>query len=285
MIARDANYTYIDGINVSNFLRKDILNSPSSFVGISFGTQGDMAYVYSEGSNINFRYKDQNGAVQYTNIRSIIADIGSRAWASHNHDSAYLKLSGGTITGSLTIKNTAYCPILHSGNNNCDLFGNVTGRMYLHNDGEVIFTTRPSAHLSETSQVLKVANWPRSSSPLSSCLYLPYGSGTINVTTSDKRLKVNITDSDVNGLEFIRNIHFRQFDWNNRKKNIHQKLGVIADEIELYDENFICGGGGLNDDGSVNPKCIDTLTLMSYIGKALQELDQNVQKFCETKSI
>ena len=46
-------------------------------------------------------YYDANGNVTYNNL--INAD-GSRTWAlnNHNHDSTYLKLSGGTVNGSIT---------------------------------------------------------------------------------------------------------------------------------------------------------------------------------------
>ena len=64
-------------------------NSILQYRGMDSGTWGNWHTVYS------------------TNHKPSPADIGA-ATSGHNHDSAYLKLSGGTLSGQLTVNNTVY---------------------------------------------------------------------------------------------------------------------------------------------------------------------------------
>lgn len=93
---------------------------------------------------------------------------------------------------------------------------------------------------------------------------------TTNDSTSDIRLKENIKECDIYALDLIQRIKIHQFDWKESKN--HQKIGMIADELELLDPR-LSYGGGTEDDGSINPKTINSFYLMGYIVKAIQELD------------
>ena len=51
---------------------------------------------------------------------------------------------------------------------------------------------------------------------------------------------------------------------------------MIADEIESLDENLTYGGGEFGD-GTLNVKGIDTLYLIGYLVKAVQELSDKIK--------
>lgn len=113
-------------------------------------------------------------------------------------------------------------------------------------------------------------------------------SGTVAFTSSDARLKENIKDTTKNGLDIINQIKVRQFDWKDNNdvgynKGTHQDIGFIADELEKIDSRFIVNGsGGYNEDGTINPKCIDTFYLVGYLTKAVQELSEEINKLKES---
>lgn len=106
----------------------------------------------------------------------------------------------------------------------------------------------------------------------------PSKGGTLAITSSDVRLKDNVKDTTVNGLETINKIKVRQFDWNNNEengndRNTHQDIGFIADELEELDSRLAVGGGE-NEDGEMNIKGVDMFYMLGYVVKAIQELSQ-----------
>lgn len=109
-------------------------------------------------------------------------------------------------------------------------------------------------------------------------------SGTVAFTSSDARLKRNIENTDLSGLDMVNKMQIRQFDWVNDEsagynKGRHQTIGFVADELEQLDKYFIVdGSGGEDEDGNINPKCVDTFYLLGYITKALQELSAKVDE-------
>ncbi len=104
---------------------------------------------------------------------------------------------------------------------------------------------------------------------------LPSSSGTLALTSSDKRLKENVKDAEVSGLDFINSIKLHQFDW--KESGDHWNCGYIADELMAYDKHLVLeGSGGLNDDGTINPLCIDDFYLSAYQTKAIQELCERI---------
>ena len=116
-------------------------------------------------------------------------------------------------------------------------------------------------------------------------------SGTVAFTSSDARLKENIKDTTKNGLDIINQITVRQFDWKDNddvgyNSGTHQDIGFIADELEKIDSRFVVNGsGGYNDDGTINPKCIDTFYLVGYLTKAVQELSEEINKLKESEGL
>ena len=61
----------------------------------------------------------------------------------------------------------------------------------------------------------------------------------------------------------------RQFTWKDTGE--HQKIGVVADELELLDPRLV-EGGGYDEEGRMNVKCINTFYLTGYLTKGVQEL-------------
>lgn len=96
-----------------------------------------------------------------------------------------------------------------------------------------------------------------------------FSSATFTASSSDIRLKEDVKDSSVNALSKIMKIQIREFKW--KQTGIHQKLGCVADELELIDP-LLTVGGGYDDDGTMNIKSIDTLLLSEYAIKGIQEL-------------
>lgn len=109
-------------------------------------------------------------------------------------------------------------------------------------------------------------------------------SGTVAFTSSDARLKENIKDTDLSGLDMVNKMQIRQFDWLDDEtagynKGRHQTIGFVADELEELDPFFIVNGsGGEDEDGNINPKCIDTFYMLGYMAKAIQELSAKVDE-------
>lgn len=101
-----------------------------------------------------------------------------------------------------------------------------------------------------------------------------YSTKNVTVSSSDKRLKENIKDTKVEALPIINQIKVREFDWKDGK---HQKIGVVADELEEIDERLAVGGG-YDEDGNMNVKSVDTFYLVGYLVKAVQELSDEVER-------
>lgn len=108
-------------------------------------------------------------------------------------------------------------------------------------------------------------------------VFLPSTAGTLATTGSDIRIKKNIKDTKVNAIEYLSKIKLHEFDYTDR--NAHWKCGFVANELQELDSNTIIdGSGGVNEDGSVNPLCINDFYLTGYIVKAIQELNEKIEK-------
>ena len=112
----------------------------------------------------------------------------------------------------------------------------------------------------------------------SSYIDFPYTVKATVQARSDVRLKENIKDTKINGLNAVNKMRLREYDWKADHK--HQKVGLIADELEKIDEDLVSGGGYL-DDGEMNAKCIDSYSLQMYMLKAIQELSQENKQLKE----
>lgn len=100
------------------------------------------------------------------------------------------------------------------------------------------------------------------------------GSSTKNITmnSSDIRLKKDIKDSNISGLQLINKIQLREFVWKDSKE--YQKIGFIADELEKIDPHLSIGKDPYDKDGNPIYKSVDTFYLQGFEVKAIQELSQ-----------
>ena len=100
-------------------------------------------------------------------------------------------------------------------------------------------------------------------------------------STSDIRLKENIEDTEVGGLEAVKQMKLRQFDW--KKDGTHSDIGFVADELEEIDPELALGGG-YDEDGQMDEKQVSTYKVVAYLTKAVQELSEKVdtlERMCE----
>lgn len=91
---------------------------------------------------------------------------------------------------------------------------------------------------------------------------------------SDVRYKTNIKKSDVNCLDIVNNINFYSFDWAKGKdpckKKEPFKVGMIAQEVESIDKDFVYDNDGV--------KFVDTYRMLNVALKAIQELSFKVAR-------
>lgn len=95
---------------------------------------------------------------------------------------------------------------------------------------------------------------------------------TIAVSSSDVRLKTDISDAKVSALDVINSIPVRAFTW--KEDGVRQPIGVIADELEKIDPLLVVGGGE-DENGEPIYKSINNLYLLGYVVKAIQELQKH----------
>lgn len=95
------------------------------YVGDATTTAGYIAfnnihpYYYYDGTNL-VSYTERAGVTDWSNITN---KPSSFTPASHNHDSVYLKLAGGTMTGTLSLKANQYEGNYAMNANNSDIIG------------------------------------------------------------------------------------------------------------------------------------------------------------------
>ncbi|CAG5908726.1 phage hyaluronidase [Streptococcus pneumoniae] len=105
------------------------------------------------------------------------------------------------------------------------------------------------------------------------------GSGSVKYwmeQKSDRRLKENITDTAVKALDKINRLRMVAFDFIENKK--HEEIGLIAQEAETIVPK-IFSRDPENPDGYLH---IDYTALVPYLIKAIQELNQKIEKMEKT---
>lgn len=105
------------------------------------------------------------------------------------------------------------------------------------------------------------------------------GSGSVKYwmdQKSDRRLKENITDTAVKALDKINRLRMVAFDFIESKK--HEEIGLIAQEVETIVPRIVSRDPE-NPDGYLH---IDYTALVPYLIKAIQELNQKIEKMEKT---
>ena len=98
------------------------------------------------------------------------------------------------------------------------------------------------------------------------------GSGALQLeTTSDARLKENIKDTEVNGLNIINSLRMREFNWKKRYNKKVEKCGLIAQEVQQV---FPSAVSEMDDDDKT--LAIAQSGFIYSLIKAVQELSAKV---------
>jgi hypothetical protein len=163
------------------------------------------------------------------NDGSIVSGNTSGSYATYRYDGA-LGLNGGTFysivrnyagdvvsLGGLTVGNTVSC---------------------YPSDGY------PDTHnKAMTNYDYRIGSWSVGSSGGSPYIqvFLDGSAYGISVFSSDARLKNNIADSNYNALNVVKQIHFKQFDWNEEKSigRGHEDIGFISQDLQAIDSTLV----------------------------------------------
>lgn len=227
------------------------------------------------GSHLNATYAGSNAWVQARN-----ADGGNGIWIQAE--------TAGTVTlGSRTANGTTYNILRRSNNagtitayNVWTFDGSLTCKDVAGSSGTPIISNTTDGNRvaalesTSTNRIRFRGQWGTSGSTYS------YRYVDTEASSSDVRLKTNIADCTLSALPVINKIKMRKFDW---LEGGHQKIGVIADELEEIDKRFAIGGG-YEKDGSINIKSVNTFYLVGYLVKAIQEMSVELERLKGAKN-
>jgi len=105
-------------------------------------------------------------------------------------------------------------------------------------------------------------------------------SGTFQlVDVSDKRVKTNIVDTEIKGLESVNNMKIRDFNWLDDNDEAGAKVigGFIAQELKEVFEPAVTGDENSTDEnGKMKPMGVSRDRLVPVLVKAIQELSAKV---------
>ena len=93
-----------------------------------------------------------------------------------------------------------------------------------------------------------------------------------DASSSDKRLKTNIQDTNFEAIDFVKKLEFKQFDWKPDKfgyKKPYTNVGLIAQDVEKLDSSLVYPQG--------ENLALDDFRLGNIALKAIQELSQRIE--------
>ena len=93
-----------------------------------------------------------------------------------------------------------------------------------------------------------------------------------DASSSDKRLKTNIQDTDFEATDFVKKLEFKKFDWKPDKfgyKKPYTHVGLIAQDVEKLDSSLVYSQG--------ENLALDDFRLGNIALKAIQELSQRIE--------
>lgn len=222
--------------------------------GFQIGTHEKDSSVYWITGQNQFSVGMSNGSGQW-NQTAIWVNWGND-WGSPSDTAWFVK-----HTGQMYCYNRAEfwnTPIIHG-----DLM--VTGSIYFNNKAQ----GGRAGHWVYSEKYSKIE-------PENGYLYLYYsGSGydwiPMNKDVSDRRYKHNIEDSTVSGLDVIKNLKTYRYSKEYDGKTTDISCGIMAQDVQKYiPEAFF-----ENPDGAYSYR---TFELVPYLIKAIQELNQKIEK-------
>ena len=226
--------------------------------GFQIGTHEKDSSVYWITGQNQFSVGMSNGSGQW-NQTAIWVNWGND-WGSPSDTAWFVKQ-----TGQMYCYNRAEfwnTPIIHG-----DLM--VTGSIYFNNKAQ----GGRAGHWVYSEKYSKIE-------PENGYLYLYYsGSGydwiPVNKEISDRRYKHNIEDSTVSGLDVIKNLKTYSYRKEYDGKTTDISCGIMAQDVQKYiPEAFF-----ENPDGAYSYR---TFELVPYLIKAIQELNQKIEKLEKT---
>ena len=108
-----------------------------------------------------------------------------------------------------------------------------------------------------------------------------FGSFGLTAWSSDKRLKKNIIDSEISGIDELMKIPHYSFDW--KDKDYHVDCGYIAQEMEKLNQSYVVKVSQYDEKGQYTGERyqIDETAIIPIITKALQEVIGRVERLEE----
>nr|DAH21287.1 MAG TPA: tail protein [Bacteriophage sp.] len=101
---------------------------------------------------------------------------------------------------------------------------------------------------------------------------------------SDKRLKTNIQDSKVSGLDIINSIHMHSFDFTDDKYGKSKDIGYVAQELkEIVPECVVNVPQDKDEFGFDSLYQVNDTPLIKYLVKAVQELTEELKELKNCK--
>lgn len=108
-----------------------------------------------------------------------------------------------------------------------------------------------------------------------------FGAYGLTAWASDKKLKKNIIDSDISGIDEIMKIPHYSFDWKN--KDYHVDCGYIAQDMEKLNQSYVIKIAQHDEKGKYTGDSyqIDETAIIPVITKALQEVIERLERLEE----
>ena len=165
------------------------------------------------------------------------------------------------------------------------------GKMYSNNDAAfhrvVDFSSASSVnfygtnsfyrdiYMRDGTEIYGTGSTPRSNGQNAVVWWNQIGDGTVKYwidNVSDRRLKRNIVETDVNALNKINQLKMVAFDFIRTGK--HEEIGLIAQEVESILPSVISKNPEKEDDYLH----IDYVAIVPYLIKSIQELNQKIEE-------
>lgn len=129
------------------------------------------------------------------------------------------------------------------------------------------------------SEIYGTGSTPRAGGKNSVVWWNQVGDGSLKYhidRASDRRLKENVTDSNVVALDKIKQLKMKSFDFISTGK--HEEVGLIAQEVEAVLPSVI----SKNPEKADDYLHIDYVAIVPYLIKSIQELNQKIEEMEKT---